>query len=206
MKTYITLNINLSASKHLPEGAELHLQYAEDYIHKSIGEPSFIGVFHGAAARTLVVQYKYTEFVLSRLYRLARDLKLDYIAYHIQDGGVLNKGVVGDYAYAYAYNYDDFVVASTNLFGCSGVPLEPTQAHTYTKASDVEQAYDVAAAENCSYDGCYSHAVVAAHELGGIETYNGNDGQRKISPAPTRKFVFDDESSATVTYGGVFLY
>ena len=98
------LNINLSASKHLPEGAELNLEYAEEYIQKSLGEPSFIGVVHGETGRTIVVQYKYVDFVQPRLYSLARDLKLDFIAYRIQDGAtVLGGALVGEYAHEWNY-------------------------------------------------------------------------------------------------------
>ena len=75
-----------------------------------------------------------------------------------------------------------------------------------TKAMDVEQAYDDAAwFENISSEGCYALAVAAAHELGGIETANSNDGNSSISFAPTRTFEFDDDSSVQVTYGGVFV-
>lgn len=193
MNTYITLNITL---------AELQLKYVEDYLQKALGEPRFIGVSACETGRTLVVQYKHTEFVLERLSRVARDLKVACIAYRIQDGGVVYKGVAGDYVHAYAYSYDDFVVASTNLLGCSGVPLEPTQVQTYTKASDVEQAYDVAAAEGCGSEGCYALAVAAAHELGGVETHNSNTAASTISFAPTRVFAFDDASRVEVTYGG----
>ena len=80
-----------------------------------------------------------------------------------------------------------------------------TYTCTYTKASDVEQAYDAAAAEDCHSEGCYSLAIAAAHKLGGIETYSSNDGQRTISFAPTRTFAFNDESIAQITYGGVYL-
>ena len=76
---------------------------------------------------------------------------------------------------------------------------------TYTKASDVEQAYDVAAAEGGHSEGCYALAVAAAHELGGIEVYNSNEGNRSYSFAPTRTFEFDDASSVQVTYGGVYV-
>ena len=76
--------------------------------------------------------------------------------------------------------------------------------NTVTKAMDVEQAYDEANYENISSEGCYSLAVAAAHELGGIEVANSNDGNSSISFAPTRTFVFDDSSSAQVTYGGVW--
>ena len=75
------------------------------------------------------------------------------------------------------------------------------------KAMDVAQAYDdVAWYDNISSEGCYSRAIAAAHELGGIEIYNSNDGQSSgISFAPTCTFEFDDSSSAQVTYGGVFV-
>lgn len=77
--------------------------------------------------------------------------------------------------------------------------------NTITKAMDVQQAYDAAQWDNISSEGCYSRAVAAAWELGGIETANSNDGQRTISFAPTREFEFDDASSVQVTYGGVFV-
>ena len=77
----------------------------------------------------------------------------------------------------------------------------------YTKAQDVEQAYDAAQwDDNICSEGCYSLAIAAAHEFGGVEIYNSNDGQsRGISFAPTRTFTFDDESSAQISYGGVFV-
>ena len=76
----------------------------------------------------------------------------------------------------------------------------------YTKAEDVEQAYDVAAFEhNTHSEGCYALAVAAAHNLGGIEIYNSNDGNSTISFAPTRTFEFDDLSSVYITYGGVYV-
>ena len=74
-----------------------------------------------------------------------------------------------------------------------------------TKAMEVEHAYDYAAAEDWHSEGCYSHAIATAHNLGGIEIANSNDGQRTISFAPTRTFKFDDASTAVITYGGVFL-
>ena len=78
--------------------------------------------------------------------------------------------------------------------------------HVYTKAEDVAEAYDAAAFANCHSEGCYGLAVAAAQELGGLETYNSNDGQSSgISFAPTRTFEFDDASTVQVTYGGVFV-
>ena len=77
--------------------------------------------------------------------------------------------------------------------------------HAYTQAEDVAEAYDAAAAENCHSEGCYALAVAAAHELGGIEIYNSNNGNSTISFAPTRTFEFDDASSAQICYGGVFV-
>ena len=77
--------------------------------------------------------------------------------------------------------------------------------HVYTKAEDVAEAYDAAQWDNISSEGCYSLAIAAAHEFGGVEIYNSNDGNRTISFAPTRTFEFDDSSSVQVTYGGVYL-
>ena len=73
------------------------------------------------------------------------------------------------------------------------------------KAENVEQAYDAAHWECYPSEGCYSRAVAAAHELGGIEVFNSNEGNRAYSFAPTREFKFDDASSVQVTYGGVFV-
>ena len=74
------------------------------------------------------------------------------------------------------------------------------------KAERVRQAYYAAKWDNnMSSEGCYSLAVEAAHELGGIEVYNSNNGNRTISFAPTRDFEFDDGSSVQITYGGVFV-
>ena len=76
-----------------------------------------------------------------------------------------------------------------------------------TKAQQVEAAYDDACwFANFSSEGCYREAVDTAHELGGVETYNSNDGNSSWSFAPTRTFEFDDSSRAYVTYGGVFSY
>ena len=70
------------------------------------------------------------------------------------------------------------------------------------KAQQVEQAYDVAWDNNDSIGGCYSLAVAAAHELGGIEVYNSNDGNGTL---PALTFVFDDSTSVHVSYGGVYV-
>ena len=75
----------------------------------------------------------------------------------------------------------------------------------YTKADDVAEAYDAAAFDNCHSEGCYALAVAAAHEFGGVEIYNSNDGNSTISFAPTRTFEFDDSSSVYITYGGVYV-
>ena len=75
------------------------------------------------------------------------------------------------------------------------------------KAEKIEQVYDVAQWQhNTHSEGCYSLAVAAAHELGGVEVENSNDGNRAVSFAPSRTFEFDDSSTAYVTYGGVFAY
>ena len=74
------------------------------------------------------------------------------------------------------------------------------------KAEQVEQAYDDACwFANFSSEGCYREAVDTAHELGGIETSNTNDGNSSWSFAPSRTFEFDDASSVQVTYGGVYV-
>lgn len=74
------------------------------------------------------------------------------------------------------------------------------------KAEKVEAAYDDACwFENYSSEGCYREAVDTAHELGGVEVFNSNDGNNSKSFAPTITFKFDDLSTAQVTYGGVWL-
>ena len=73
------------------------------------------------------------------------------------------------------------------------------------KAEYIEWAYDDAAYDDMPSEGCYALAVAAAHELGGIEVANSNDGNSTISFAPTRTFEFDDSSSAYVSYGGVYV-
>ncbi len=73
------------------------------------------------------------------------------------------------------------------------------------KAEQVNDVYYTAKWDNNTHsEGCYALAVDAAHELGGIETYNSNDGNRTISFAPTRVFEFDDLSIAQITYSGVY--
>ena len=74
------------------------------------------------------------------------------------------------------------------------------------KAERVDNVYYTAAWDNNTHsEGCYALAIAAAHEFGGVEIYNSNDGNSTISFAPTRTFTFDDSSSAMVTYGGVYL-
>ena len=75
----------------------------------------------------------------------------------------------------------------------------------FTKAMDVQQAYDAAQWDNISSEGCYSLAIAAAHEFGGVEVQNSNDGNSSKSFAPTRTFEFNDSSSAQITYGGVYV-
>ena len=71
----------------------------------------------------------------------------------------------------------------------------------FTKAQEVEQAYDAAAwDDNIPSEGCYALAVAAAHELGGIEIYNSNNDNSSWSFAPSRTFEFDDLSSVYITY------
>ena len=70
-----------------------------------------------------------------------------------------------------------------------------------TKAEQVAQVYDAALRDNLYSKSCYALAIDAAVALGGIETYNSN-----ITESCTSKviFEFDDASSATVAYGGVW--
>ena len=77
-------------------------------------------------------------------------------------------------------------------------------AKRYTKAEQVVQAYDDAAWYHVSSEGCYSLAIAAAHELGGVEIYNSNDDGNSTSFAPTRTFAFDDASSVYIECGGVW--
>ena len=77
--------------------------------------------------------------------------------------------------------------------------------HVYTKAEDVAEAYAAAQWDNIHSEGCYALAIAAAHELGGVEIANSNDGNSTISFAPTRTFEFDDSSKAQITYGGVYV-
>ena len=73
------------------------------------------------------------------------------------------------------------------------------------KAEKVETVYYRAAwDELLSSEACYSLAIAAAHDLGGVETYNSNDGNRSKSFAPSRTFDFDDGTAVTVTYGACF--
>ena len=83
--------------------------------------------------------------------------------------------------------------------------MKANEIKRFTKAQDVEQAYDAAQWDNISSEGCYSLAIAAAHEFGGVEIANSNDGNRTISFAPSRTFEFDDASSVMVTYGGVYV-
>ena len=70
------------------------------------------------------------------------------------------------------------------------------------KAAQVYEVYSTAKWDNNTHsEGCYSLAVHAAHELGGVETYNSNDGNRSNSFAPTRAFDFDDGTAVTVSCG-----
>ena len=74
-----------------------------------------------------------------------------------------------------------------------------------TKAEQVRQDYyDVKWEKGSHSEGCYALAVDAAQNLGGIETSNSNNGNSSISFEPTRTFEFNDMSSVTITYGGVY--
>ena len=74
-----------------------------------------------------------------------------------------------------------------------------------TKAEQVVAVYYEAAwNSNIHSEGCYSLAVAAAHELGGVEVENSND-DGSTSYAPSITFVFDDGSEAYVSYSGIYV-
>ena len=74
------------------------------------------------------------------------------------------------------------------------------------KAEKVYAVYYEAAWDNNTHsEGCYSLAVHAAWELGGVEVQNSNDGEGSKSFAPSILFEFDDSSSVYVTYGGTYV-
>ena len=72
------------------------------------------------------------------------------------------------------------------------------------KAEKIEQVYDVAQQRSTPSGGCYSLAVHAAWEFGGVEVQNAN-GDGSTSYAPSRTFAFDDGSSVFIMYGGVYV-
>ena len=70
------------------------------------------------------------------------------------------------------------------------------------KAEQVDSVYYTAAWDNNTHsEGCYSLAVHAARELGGVEVQNAND-DGSTSYAPSRTFKFDDSSSIYIMCGG----
>ena len=72
------------------------------------------------------------------------------------------------------------------------------------KAEKVDDVYYAEAwNNNTNSEGCYSLAVHAAGELGGVEVQNANDDGS--SYAPSRTFEFDDSSSVYVSYGGTYV-
>ena len=75
----------------------------------------------------------------------------------------------------------------------------------YTKAQQVDNVYYTAEwDELLSSEACYSLAVAAAHELGGVEVENSND-DGSTSYAPSRTFEFDDSSSIYIMCGGTYV-
>ena len=75
-----------------------------------------------------------------------------------------------------------------------------------TKAEQVDNVYYTAAWDNNTHsDGCYSLAVHAAWELGGVEVENSNDNQGSKSYAPSITFEFDDSSAVYVSCGGTYV-
>ena len=73
------------------------------------------------------------------------------------------------------------------------------------KAEQVDNVYYTAAWDNNTHsEGCYSLAVHAAWELGGVEVQNAND-DGSTSYAPSRTFEFDDSSSIYIMCGGTYV-
>ena len=72
-----------------------------------------------------------------------------------------------------------------------------------TKAQQVEAAFDDAWDNGSSSEGCYSLAIAAAHELGGVELEFSNDSSKSF--APSLAFVFEDSSAIYLTCSGVYL-
>ena len=74
------------------------------------------------------------------------------------------------------------------------------------KAEQVDNVYYTAAWDNNTHsEGCYSLAVHAAWELGGVEVENSNDNQGSKSYAPSITFEFDDSSAVYVSCGGTYV-
>ena len=74
-----------------------------------------------------------------------------------------------------------------------------------SKAEQVDDVYYTAAWDNNTHsEGCYSLAVHAAWELGGVEVQNAND-DGSTSYAPSRTFEFDDSSSIYIMCGGTYV-
>ena len=128
----ITLNIGLDVSKnYLPAGvAEMQMQYdyVKNALEQTLGAPIYIGLTQSATEEeTVVVKYTNVEDVLKKLYWLAWELKQDYIAYKIKEGGtVLGGALVGEYAHEWNYgifNDEYFLQASMNLKYREGFPF-----------------------------------------------------------------------------------
>ena len=105
----ITLNIGLEVSNnYLPEGvAGMQLQYehVKAHLEKAFGTPMQFCVAQTATEKTIVVQYKGVEPVLSALALLAHSLMQDCIAYSIQDedGTALGGALVGRHAHEWNF-------------------------------------------------------------------------------------------------------
>ena len=123
---------------------------------------------------------------------------------------VLN-GLPADAALNYAkagvvYANGGTIGQQSEFWRAADAALSQAGVDNCTKAEKVAQVYDDAAFnEHCSSEGCYALAVDVAHESGGIEVYNSNDENRSWSFAPTRIFDFDDSSSVSIAYGGVYV-
>ena len=131
----ITLNIGLDVSKnYLSAGVaemRLHYKFVEDFLKRELGTPVWIGLAQSATEKTVVVQYTNVEFVLQKLYLLARDLQQDCIAYSVQDddGVPLGGALVGKYAHEWNYgifNEEYFILQPCDSSPELGLCLELT--------------------------------------------------------------------------------
>ena len=115
----ITLNIGLEVSRnYLPEGiesAQMQYEYVKEYLTWELGIPMQMHLAQSTTEKTIVVQYRNVNRVLSKLFLIAQELNQDCIAYRVQDGdNILGGALVGKYAYEWnfgIFNEEYFIEA-----------------------------------------------------------------------------------------------